>query len=34
LAFVGKLYGGKSQPSSSPDETFKTKPKRTRKKKK
>ena len=34
LAFVGKLFGGKSQPSSSPDETFETKPKRTRKKKK
>ena len=33
LAFVGKLFGGKSQPSSSPDETFETKPKRTRKKK-
>ncbi len=34
LAFVGKLFGGKSQPSSSPDETFETKPKRTRKKNK
>ena len=33
LAFVGKLFGGKSQPSSSSDETFETKPKRTRKKK-
>jgi uncharacterized membrane-anchored protein len=34
LAFIGKLFGGKGQPSSSTDETFETKPKQTRKKKK
>ena len=34
LAFVGKLFGGKSQPSSSSDETIETKPKKKRKKKK
>ena len=32
LAFVGKLFGGKSQRSSSSDETFERKPKKTRKK--
>ena len=34
LAFVGKLFGGKSQPSSSPDEKFETKTRKIRKKKK
>ena len=33
LAFVGKLFGGKSQRSGSSDKKIETKPKRTRKKK-
>jgi len=34
LFFIGKLFGGKSESRNSPDETFETKPKKTRKKKK
>ena len=32
LVFVGKLFGGKSQPSGSSDESFETKPRKKRKK--